>query len=84
MLAILISTIASESAFSTEGYVLDLFCSSLFSNTVKALICAQNWLKNMKKKEPMKLWECMDNVEDMEGFKIDTYKRIYMLFILFI
>ena len=53
------------------------------SNTVEALICTQNWLKDAKNKRPIKFWECMDNVEDMDGFEIDNGKNIYM-FILFV
>ena len=78
VLAIPISTIAFESTFSTGGHVLDSFRSSLSPNTIEALICTQNWLKDAKKKRPIKLWECMDNVEDMDGFEIDTGKNIYM------
>ena len=52
VLAIPISTVASESTFSTGGAYLDLFHSP---NTVEALICTQNWLKNAKKKRPIKL-----------------------------
>ncbi|KAL4600243.1 hypothetical protein ACB092_11G184500 [Castanea dentata] len=64
VLAILVSTVASESAFSTGGgggHVLDSFHNSLSPNTVEALICTQNWLKDAKKKRPIKLRECMDN-----------------------
>ena len=83
VLAILISIVASEFAFSTGGRVLDSFRSSLSPNTVEALICTQNWLKDAKRKRPLKLRECIDNVEDMDGFEIDTSKNIYM-FILFV
>ncbi|XP_075659325.1 zinc finger BED domain-containing protein RICESLEEPER 1-like [Castanea sativa] len=38
---------------------------------IEAFICTQNWLKDAKKKRPIKLRECIDNVEDMDGFKID-------------
>ena len=58
----------------------DSLCSSL-SNTVEALICTQNWLKDTKRKRPLKFRECMDNVEDMDGFKIDTSKIYIYIYI---
>ncbi|XP_031264254.1 zinc finger BED domain-containing protein RICESLEEPER 2-like [Pistacia vera] len=42
---ILVSTVASESAFSTSGRVLDHFRSSLSTPIVEALVCAQDWLR---------------------------------------
>lgn len=44
LLAIPVSTIASESSFSTSGRVIDPFRSSLSPRMVEALICTQNWL----------------------------------------
>jgi hypothetical protein len=48
ILAIPISTVASESAFSTSGRILDDFRSSLTPMTLQALICAQDWLRRKR------------------------------------
>ena len=66
VLAIPVSTVASESAFSTGGRVLDPFRSSLSPNTVEALICTQNWLRSKDSTEPINLREAMDEVENYE------------------
>ena len=44
LLVIPISTVASESAFSTSGRVLDAFRSSLTPKLIEALICVQDWI----------------------------------------
>ncbi|KAF3780410.1 Zinc finger BED domain-containing protein RICESLEEPER 2 [Nymphaea thermarum] len=46
ILALPISTVASESTFSTGGRILDLYRSRLCCKTVEALICAQDWLRD--------------------------------------
>ncbi|KAM7477159.1 hypothetical protein LguiB_024402 [Lonicera macranthoides] len=43
--AIPVSTIASESCFSTSGRIIDSFRTSLSPKMVEALICTQNWLR---------------------------------------
>ncbi|KAK1379810.1 hypothetical protein POM88_026554 [Heracleum sosnowskyi] len=43
-----VSTVASESAFSTSGHILDPFRSSLSPKLVEALVCTQSWLKGQQ------------------------------------
>ncbi|CAI9266349.1 unnamed protein product [Lactuca saligna] len=46
ILAIPVSTIASESAFNTSGRLLSPYRSRLHPKTLEALMCAQSWLLN--------------------------------------
>ncbi|KAF7815256.1 zinc finger BED domain-containing protein RICESLEEPER 2-like [Senna tora] len=70
VLAIPISTVSSEYAFSTGGRVLDPFRSSLNPTTVESLICAQNWLRTPKKE--IDLRSSMDEIERIEAVKFVT------------
>ena len=63
-MAVPMSTVASESAFSTGGRVLDSFRSSLSPLTIEALICCQNWLRSTA--SPVKLQEAMDEVQSID------------------
>ena len=46
LLAIPISTVASESAFSTGGRVISSHRSRLNPDIIEALMCTQSWLAN--------------------------------------
>ncbi|XP_022889222.1 zinc finger BED domain-containing protein RICESLEEPER 2-like [Olea europaea var. sylvestris] len=61
VLAIQISTVASESAFSTSGWILNSFRSSLSAKMVEALICTKNWLHSSN--EPIVFRQYLDEVE---------------------
>ena len=86
VLAILISIVASESAFSTVGRVLDPFQSSLSPLMVEALICDQNWLHPSS--APICLRAAMDDVKEFEkldgGVTIICYIKKNMTFYFFI
>lgn len=64
ILAVPISTVASEVAFSTGGRVLDVFRSSLTPIMAEALICAQDWLRSA----PL-LRSIEEDLEDLEIFE---------------
>ncbi|CAN1136867.1 Putative AC transposase [Linum perenne] len=46
IMAIPITSVASEAAFSARGRVIDPSRASLGKKTVEALLCSQDWLKN--------------------------------------
>ncbi|CAL1391826.1 unnamed protein product [Linum trigynum] len=64
VLAIPVSTVASESAFSTGGRVLDAFRSSLTPLVVESLICGQNWLRSSTL--PIDMEEKFEEIEELE------------------
>ncbi|KAK4605841.1 hypothetical protein RGQ29_000218 [Quercus rubra] len=63
VLAVPISTIASESAFSTGGCILDPFRSSLSPLMVQNLVCTQDWFQALV---PISFRKSKDEVEALE------------------
>ena len=75
VLAILVSTVASECAFSIGGRVLDPFRSLLSPKKVEALVCAQDWLR--RSLEPV------DDDEELEDLDKFDEGNIFVLHIIF-
>uniref|UniRef100_A0A9I9EHJ1 HAT C-terminal dimerisation domain-containing protein n=1 Tax=Cucumis melo TaxID=3656 RepID=A0A9I9EHJ1_CUCME len=80
ILAISVSTVASESAFSTGGRVVDSSRCSLAPKTVEALICTQNWLNS----DPIHLQfqhELEEASKFEEGFRVvmENEKELHYL-----
>ncbi|KAE8700125.1 hypothetical protein F3Y22_tig00110561pilonHSYRG00039 [Hibiscus syriacus] len=72
VLAIPLSTVVSESAFSTGGCVLDQFRSSLTPKMVQALVCTQDYIKKSSTEEEIKKFE--EQIQELD--KIDNAHRI--------
>jgi hypothetical protein len=74
LLDIPVSTVASESAFSTGGRVLDEYHSRLSTNTVEALICTEDWLGGSP--TPLPSQEDMEDLEKIERGKVTLILKI--------
>ena len=78
VLAVPISTVTSESAFSTGGRVLDVFRSFLTLKLVEALICTQDWMRLSN--NPISVEQALDDLENLET----GLPHCYILFIIFL
>nr|GEV39157.1 zinc finger BED domain-containing protein RICESLEEPER 2 [Tanacetum cinerariifolium] len=72
ILAIQISTVASESALITGGRVLDPYRTSLSTKIVEALICTQDWVR--KSRKPINVDSLEDPLNDNEIVKDMEYE----------
>ena len=63
VLVVLVSIVASVSAFSTRGRILDPFQSSLSPLMVQSLVCAQDWLQALA---PISFRKSKDELEALE------------------
>ena len=68
VLTVPVSTVASESAFSTGGRIVDPFRSSLSLLMVQNLVCSQNWLQAIV---PISHCQSRDDVEALEEELLD-------------
>ncbi|XBJ00437.1 hypothetical protein VPH35_020334 [Triticum aestivum] len=71
ILAIPITTVASESAFSTSGRILDDFRTSLTPFMVQALVCTQDWLR--RSTDPVDIKENLEELEVLEKELIEEF-----------
>ncbi|CAI9301416.1 unnamed protein product [Lactuca saligna] len=72
ILAILVSTVANESTFSTSGHVVDDFHSNLIPKAVEALICTQDWLRTSN--VCIDLEQLLEDVENMRKKLVAIWK----------
>ncbi|CAD5324621.1 unnamed protein product [Arabidopsis thaliana] len=72
VLAIPVSSVASESAFSTGGRILDQYRSCLTPDMVEALVLTQDWLRASLRSEAMK---SLDKLEEENKF-MDSLEEV--------
>ncbi|XP_056695824.1 zinc finger BED domain-containing protein RICESLEEPER 1-like [Spinacia oleracea] len=81
VLAIPVSTVASESAFSVGGRHVDQFRSSLTPKMAQALICGQDWLRPATATSKMNVEEKLKELEQLEKDLEKTNLEDEMVFV---
>jgi hypothetical protein len=79
VLAIQISTVASESTFSTGGRVLDDFRTSLTPFMVEALVCTQDWLRRATPTNLSEDTEKLTKYEEGDNFLTLSLCHLFLL-----
>ena len=77
VLAIPVSTIASESSFSARGRILNPYQTSLTPRMVQVLVCMQDWLKGIY--FSMFIDEDFKELEKFEQGKLISMIYIFLL-----
>jgi hypothetical protein len=75
ILAIPISTVASESVFSTSGRILDDFRTFLTPFMLEALVCTQDWLR---RSTPIDIQENIEELAIIEKGMIVFHHFLYV------
>uniref|UniRef100_A0A0D2ZQJ4 HAT C-terminal dimerisation domain-containing protein n=1 Tax=Brassica oleracea var. oleracea TaxID=109376 RepID=A0A0D2ZQJ4_BRAOL len=78
VLAVQVSSVASESAFSTSGRILDPYRSSLTPYMIEALICTQQWMRSSNQSQPAvaNLAQMLEEVDFFESLGEGEAKEV--------
>ncbi|CAN1309885.1 Putative AC9 transposase [Linum perenne] len=78
VLAIPISTVASESAFSLGGRIMNEFKTSLTPSMFEALVCAADWLRSGES-APIDEEDVSEEEQDWEYLKGTSYNSMFVV-----